>query len=147
MSGGAQYELSGTLHVPLPPDEAFRLFTPRGEEDWVPGWKPEFPVPAVDDSAPGTVFETDAHGTRTTWLVVDRDRPRRVAYARITPGVRAALVTVELAADGIGSAVTVTYALTALSDAARPGLDEFAAGYDAYLASWREWIEAWLTAR
>ena len=43
--------LTGTLRVPLPADEAFRLFTARGERDWVDGWEPHFPDPVDDDVA------------------------------------------------------------------------------------------------
>jgi hypothetical protein len=38
--------LTGRIQVPLPPEEAFRLFTPRGAQDWVHGWRPHFPAPA-----------------------------------------------------------------------------------------------------
>ncbi|MFD2349479.1 glycosyltransferase [Nonomuraea ferruginea] len=38
--------LTGHVPVPLPPPEALRLFTPRGEEEWIKGWRPRFPVPA-----------------------------------------------------------------------------------------------------
>ncbi|MBG0829921.1 hypothetical protein HS041_19320 [Planomonospora sp. ID67723] len=58
-------KLTGTLTVPLPPEEAFHLFTARGEERWVEGWRPRFPVPVEDDTAPGTVFETGAHEAGT----------------------------------------------------------------------------------
>ena len=60
--------LTGTLDVVLPPVEAFRLFTPRGEEEWVAGWRPHFPADAPDDTEPGTVFETHAHGDDATWV-------------------------------------------------------------------------------
>ena len=39
--------LTGRIRVPLLPAEAFRLFTPRGEEDWAHGWHPRFPAPAA----------------------------------------------------------------------------------------------------
>ena len=60
MASGAECELIGQIFVDLPPEEAFRLFTPRGEQDWVPGWQPEFPHPVEDDTLPGTVFLHDA---------------------------------------------------------------------------------------
>ena len=67
--------ISGQFTVARPPAEAFELFTARGEERWVPGWRPRFPAAAdVDDTAPGTVFETDMHGRTTTWVVVERGR-------------------------------------------------------------------------
>jgi hypothetical protein len=115
----------------------------------VHGWQPHFPVPAPDDTEPGTVFETGGHGQPTVWVVTDREPGRRISYARITPGDRAGTVTVELSAagqDGEASDVEVTYRLTALSEAARPALAEFADGYPAYLQSWQDAISAWLKA-
>ncbi|MCO5974536.1 hypothetical protein [Actinoallomurus soli] len=136
--------LTGTVRVGLPPAEAFRLFTPVGERDWVDGWDPRFPVPAGDDTAPGTVFETTDHGRTTTWVVTGREPGRAVAYARVTPGDRAGTVSVVLegadGGDGGGTAATVTYELTALTEAAREDLRAFAAGYPAFLRSWEEAI-------
>jgi hypothetical protein len=116
MSGG-QVRLTGRLRVALPPRVAFRLFTPRGERDWAEGWEPRFPVPAPDDTVPGTVFETGAHGATTTWLVLAREPGRHISYARVTPGDRAGTVAVTLdEADG-QSSVEVTYGRTP----SRPG--------------------------
>ncbi len=130
--------LIGHIRVGLPPSRAFWLFTPRGEEEWAPGWKPRFPVPVPDDTRPGTVFETDAHGQRTVWLVVDRSEGRRISYARVTPGDRAGTVTVVIDAAGQGgeqSDVEVTYDLTALTGAAERDLASFAGTYPDYLRS------------
>lgn len=138
----APYRLTGSLEVELPPEEAFRLFTARGEREWVDGWDPWFPADTPDDTAPGTVFETDAHGERTTWVVVDRHVGRRISYARVTPGSRAGTVTVEVQPARRGSLVTVTYVLTALADEARPHLESFAAGYPEFLRSWQDTIAA-----
>jgi hypothetical protein len=136
VTASAQRLLVGTLRVALPPDRAFRLFTARGEADWVPGWKPRFPAPADDDTAPGTVFETTADGQTTTWVVVDRAWGRHIRYARVMRDVYAGTVTVTLDGAGEHSEVTVAYHLTALSEAGRDRLDEFAAGYPAFLRSW-----------
>ena len=130
--------LTGRVTVALPPAEAFRLFTPLGEREWVPDWNPRFPVPTTDDSAPGTVFETPG----TTWVVVDRTPGRRVRYARIARAANAGTVTVDLADAGGHSDVTVTYELTALTYAAAPDLDEFAAAYPQMLRAWQEAIAA-----
>ncbi|HTR94992.1 MAG TPA: hypothetical protein VMI73_24955 [Trebonia sp.] len=149
--------LTGRLHVGLPPAEAFRLFTPRGEQDWAHGWQPHFPAPAPDDTEPGTVFETSAHGQHTIWTVTERERGCRIAYTRVTPGHQAGTVTVRLTAAGDTAAgdtaagdaseVEVTYLLTALSDAAGPHLAAFADGYDDYLRSWQDAIVALLATR
>lgn len=139
---GPQHLLTGRFEVALPPEEAFTLFTPRGEERWVKGWQPHFPVPAEDDTAPGTVFETAGHGHEvTTWIVVDCERGSRISYARLTPGSRAGTVTVTVEGDPGGrSSVQVTYALTALSPEGALELKTFATGYQAFLESWREAI-------
>jgi hypothetical protein len=141
---GMQRRLTGRIQVPLPPGEAFRLFTPRGEQDWAHGWHPSFPAAAPDDTEPGTVFETSAHGQHTIWLVTDRQPGTRISYARVTPGDQAGTVTVTLRAAGPHSEVEVTYQLTALTGPARDKLGEFADGYPAYLQSWQDAITAWL---
>lgn len=138
-------QLRGTFRVPLPPSEAFVLFTARGEQEWVHGWEPHFPAPTPDDTRVGTVFTTDAHGEQTVWVVVDSSPPNRISYARITPGDRAGTVTVDIDANGIESDVSVTYDLTALIASADEQLETFASGYDAYLDSWRAAILAHLS--
>jgi len=134
--------LTGRVQVPLPPGEAFRLFTPRGEQDWAHGWHPRFPAPAPDDTEPGTVFETSAHGQHTIWLVTDRQPGTRISYARVTPGDQAGTVTVVITAAGQHSEAEVTYQLTPLTSDADRKLTEFADRYPAYLQSWQDAITA-----
>ena len=136
--------LTGRIRVPLPPAEAFRLFTPRGEQDWAHGWHPRFPAPAPDDTEPGTVFETSAHGQHTIWLVTDRQAGKRISYARVSPDDQAGSVSVVISAAGHHSEVEVTYQLTALTSLADHKLSEFADRYPAYLQSWEDAITAWL---
>jgi hypothetical protein len=151
----AERTLTGRLAVALPPGEAFALFTPCGEREWVPGWEPRFPAPggagcgdaygpAGDDSAPGTVFQTGD----TTWVVLDRTPGRLISYARINPTVDAGTVTVTLDEAGTAASdVSVTYRLTALTDPGREHLTRFAAGYPAFLRAWAAAIGAALAAR
>jgi hypothetical protein len=141
---GTQLRLTGRIQVALPPAEAFRLFTPRGEQDWAHGWAPRFPAPAPDDTEPGTVFETSAHGQHLVWLVTGRLPGERISYARVAPGDHAGTVTVTISAAGNHSEAEVTYQLTALSSTADRKLSEFADGYPAYLQSWEEAITAWI---
>ena len=136
--------LTGRIRVPLPPAEAFRLFTPRGEQEWAHGWHPRFPAPAPDDTEPGTVFETSAHGQHTIWLVTDRQPGKRISYARVSPDDQAGSVSVVISADGHHSEVEVTYQLTALTSLADRKLSAFAEHYPAYLQSWEDDITAWL---
>jgi hypothetical protein len=141
MSRPARRRMSGTFDLPMWRDEAFVLFTPEGERQWADGWDPQYPAGRADDTEPGTVFQTAAHGQPTTWVVVDRDHGRMMSYARITEHARAGTVTVTLDdAAGGGCVVTVSYDLTALSEEGAAELDEFAATFQEFLRSWREAI-------
>ncbi|MEJ3652356.1 SRPBCC family protein [Actinomycetes bacterium KLBMP 9759] len=145
---GMRYRLVGTLQVELPPDQAFRLFTPGGERDWVDGWDPFFPDPSADDTEPGTVFRTDAQGIPVTWVVLDRRPADRMSYARVEHGVHAGTVTVTLQPDPDSrtrTTVTVAYDLTALDESAKDGLHQFAQNYPAFLDAWHEAITTHLT--
>jgi len=140
--------LTGRIQVGLPPEEAFRLFTPAGEQEWVHGWHPRFPVPAPDDTEPGTVFETDAHGYQAIWVVTGRQPGTSISYARLIPGSQAGTVTVTIGpAEGGRSEVEVSYHLTALTDSGARSLREFADGYPAYLRSWQDALSAWVSCR
>lgn len=131
--------LIGEVLVDLPPRQAYTYFTPEGERTWAGGhWDPQYPAGLTDDTAVSTVFVTGP----TTWIVLDAEPGRFVRYARTTPGDRAGLVSVSLIGTPDQTRVTVTYTLTALNEAARTGLDEFAAGYPAFLASWQDAIAA-----
>ena len=141
---GTRRRLTGRIQVALPPAEAFRLFTPRGERDWAHGWDPRFPSPTADDTEPGTVFETSAHSQHTIWLVTGREAGKRISYARVTPGDQAGTVTVTVSAAGQRSEVEVTYELTALTSLAEHKLAAFTDGYPAYLQSWQDAIAALL---
>jgi hypothetical protein len=146
-SDRAHHRLTGRLHVDLPPHAAFTLFTARGEQRWVAGWSPRFPVGAVDDTTPGAVFETGPSDRTMIWIVVDSSPGEAIRYARILPHRSAATVDVGLRAGaGGGSDVTVTYDITSLSADADRELDDFAAGYDAFLGSWQEAIGRHLRA-
>lgn len=137
----SHYRLTGQLRVPSPPQQAHVLFTPRGEQRWAKGWKPQFAVPTGDDTTPGTVFQTHAHGRTATWIVVDRTWGQSIRYARVIPGLNAGTVTVTLDEWDGQAEVSVTYELTALSQAGARQLATFAADYPAFLQSWEEAIE------
>jgi hypothetical protein len=121
--------------VPLPAERAVGLFTAEGERLWAEGWDPQYPAPERTDEV-GAVFITDHGGHQTTWVAVDR-RAAYVRYARVTAGFSAGTVEVELSdvAPGVTRA-SVTYDLTALSDAGRAWLETFDAHYDDEIAGW-----------
>ncbi|MFE5672240.1 SRPBCC domain-containing protein [Agromyces sp. NPDC056523] len=133
--------LRDSFDLPLSRGVAFRLFTARGEQLWVPGWTPRFFADVEDDLAVGTVWRTDDDAGRpTTWIVLDADPPSRVRYARVAEAWTAGTVTVSLTETTSGCRVTVEYDLTAIHPDAAAELDRFADGYPTYLGSWRDAI-------
>lgn len=133
-------DVTGSLTVDAPPEQAFELFTPRGEQAWVPGWAPTFPHETPDDAAAGTVFQTTSGGHVTTWIVVRSSRGRLIKYARVVANRHAGTVEVRLEAKKKGSLVMVSYDLTALTQSAADDLETFALVYDAFLQAWEESI-------
>lgn len=143
MSDCARIVARDSILVALPPEQAFVLFTPRGEEAWAMGWQPRFHAPVADDSLPGTTFEIARHGHVSTWVVVHREPGRLVEYAWVAPGQRAAVVSVALEPSEDGATrVTVTYHLTALVPNANREVEAFASSYREFLDDWQTAIAA-----
>jgi hypothetical protein len=126
---------SAEITVELPREQAMALFTAEGERIWAEGWEPQYPEPARRDG-PGAVFTTEHGHHQTTWIMVDHT-PERIRYARVTEGMSAGIVAVEvLAAENRLTRVRVTYDLTALSSAGETWLAAFDLNYETEIASW-----------
>ena len=132
--------------VALPREQTMALFTAEGERAWAgDGWDPRFLSPERRDG-PGAVFTT-GHSGHTTWVMVDHG-PERVRYARVTDGLTAGTIAVEVvAADVDATRVRVTYDLTALSPDGERWLAHFDAGYSAEIASWADDIARAISRR
>ena len=103
----------GSFVLPLPPEQAFHLFTAEGERLWVDGWDPVI-LSDCRATEPGAVFLTN-HGEHTIWTVIEADSTAgRLLYSRVSPGRRAGTVAVRLDAEADGSRVSVAYDMTAL---------------------------------
>ena len=114
------------------------LFTAEGERAWAPGWEPTYPDSDVHEV--GQVWTTSGHA-ETTWITVQADATQ-VRYARVALGDSAGIVTVSCAPEDVGTTVTVSYDLTALSLAGEKRLAEFASSYDEMLEHWRHHTSA-----
>ena len=135
---------TGAFELPIPAERAIEFFTPEGERDWAEGWDPSYPDSDADRAAAGTAFSTRGHHGELLWLITASD-DRSKAYARFDPrGIVAAIEVACTPASDASTKVEVSYRLTAFHDAARAEIEEFAAGYDAYLGAWKRAIEALL---
>jgi hypothetical protein len=131
------------LTVELPSEQAMQLFTPEGERRWADGWDPQYPAPERREG-PGAVFTTAHGGHQTTWIMVDHG-PGSVRYARVTEGMTAGTVAVDVVASSEHvTRVRVTYDLTALSSAAEHWLDAFDRDYETMIGDWSTDIAAGL---
>jgi hypothetical protein len=132
---------STDITVDLLPEQAMALFTPEGERRWADGWDPQYPEPDRREGA-GAVFTTGHGGHQTTWIIVDNG-PGRVRNARVTEGMTAGTVAVDVVGSRESSTqVRVTYDLTALTSAGESWLDAFDADYDAAIGEWAAEIAA-----
>jgi hypothetical protein len=131
----------GSFALPVPPAEAFDLFTADGERRWVAGWEPVI-LSDCGATEPGAVFLTDHGGERTIWTLLEADRAAgRLAYSRVSPGRRAGTVKVQLSPDDAGTRVEVAYDITSLGsegDEAVRSMDQ--GGFDTLLKEWHRLI-------
>ena len=138
--------LRGRLVVTGKPDEIFPLFSPLGEQLWVPGWSPELLHPEDVAWAEGQVFRTrEETGEEVVWIVTRLDRDaREVEYRRVVPGRYVATVAVRCEEAGENRVrADVSYAYVGLSEAGNREIEAMTPeAYDAKMARWREWIEA-----
>ena len=129
------------ITVGLPPESAMALFTAEGERKWAEGWDPQYPD-AGRQEGPGAVFTTAHSGHPTTWIMVDH-RPEGVRYARVTEGLTAGTVAVDLVGSSDrATQVRVTYDLTSLSPVGDTWLEHFGADYEAAIGEWATEIAA-----
>jgi hypothetical protein len=117
---------SHEISVPLAADHAFPLFSPRGEQDWVPDWQPTYLSPETGETCVEMIFTTGSGDETTIWTCLEWEpRTRHARYLRTTPGSRVAFVDVVCREDGpAGTRVRVSYEFVALT---RSGKDFMAA--------------------
>lgn len=140
--------LTHTIRLDMPADDAFPLFTPKGEESWVPGWQPRYIAPVSGETRPGMIFITGEGEEETIWTCTAFDRVNRhAAYFRVVPGSRVSLVDVRCKPSGPKStSVEISYSHSALSEnggtfIANITPQSFAADID----GWKTLIERTLT--
>jgi len=123
-----------TQQLVAPPHEVMPLLCPVREADWIEGWDPG------DVFTGSGVVEDDCVFTTgdAIWYVTLHDPGENlVEKIKITPGVTACRLTIELEATDAGTDATVTYMHTSLG----PAGDAFVAGFTA--EHYREFMEDW----
>jgi hypothetical protein len=102
------------------PDAVFPLLCPVREGEWLEGWaeRCELIWSASGVAEPGCVFRTtEDDRPETIWIVTDHDPDGGlVVFARVTPGLAASTLHIEVSASGDGtSAVAIRYTVVPTS--------------------------------
>jgi uncharacterized protein YndB with AHSA1/START domain len=140
-------EFTGHFTVHAPIDAVFELFSPLGEQWWVPGWSPELLHPSDVSWAQGQIFRTQEEQGEAIWLVTSLNRESHlVEYHRVEPHRYIARVRVECnARDQNTTEVSTAYAFVGLSN---KGNDEIKAmtveAYSDKMRRWKQWISDYM---
>lgn len=108
-----------TIHAT--PEEVFPLLCPELEKAWLPGWDYRMIHSESGVAEPGAVFETSHALGATTWVVVEHQSPRRVAFVRWQPDGLVVHIGISLARHRDGSTaacIEYTYTSTGQSSGA-----------------------------
>lgn len=139
--------------VALPIEEAFFLFTPKGEEAWVPGWSPDYVFPETGETTKDMIFRTGRGEEATIWTCLDWHPDRHhVRYLRVTPALRIAFVEVTCRAEGDNTKAIVSYSyvpLTAKGQETVAAMTQqaFAANIDEWSALIADYLRSERTSR
>lgn len=111
-----------------PAERVFPLLCPVRERDWAVGWAPRLVVSASGLAERDCVFVTPEGATEAIWYIT-RHEPERwyVEMLKITPGVTACRLGIELAPRGGECFADVIYSHTSLG----PQGDRFVAAFTA----------------
>lgn len=127
-----------TQRLVAAPEAVFPLLCPVREADWIEGWEPLLVVSASGYAEPDCVFTTPGTPTNAIWYIT-RHEPMAgfVEMLKITPGVTACRLTIQLRAAQVGSEADITYSHTSLG----PQGDAFVSGFtdEFYREFMRDW--------
>ena len=136
-----------TQHLVAPPERIFPLLCPVREADWIEGWNPVLVLSETGVAERDCVFITEAAGGNAIWYVT-RHAPERgiVEMIKITPGVTACKLRIELAAAGTGATAQVTYMHTSLGPQGDAFIHSFSEEhYSQFMRDWEERINHYLS--
>lgn len=130
-----------------PPEAVFPLLCPVREVEWIFDWDPLVVVSASGVAEEDCVFVTPSEPADTIWYVTDYEPEKGfIAFVRMTPGVTATRLTIQLAAAPNGATADITFTHTSLGEAGDALVDGFtAAAYTAFMKRWEARINHYLT--
>jgi len=121
-----------------PPRRVFPLLCPVREADWIEGWDPIAVWTESGFGEPDCVFLTPSDDGEAVWYITRHlSTEGTVEMLKITPGVTACKLVIQLVESAVGTDAEITYAHTSLG----PKGDAFIAGFtEAY---YRQFMQEW----
>lgn len=136
-------------HIRASPEEVFPLLCPELEKAWLPGWDCRMIHSTSGVAEPGAVFETPHALGSIKWMVIEHQRPKRVAFVRWQPDGVLVHIDITLGRYVQGTtAVCIEYTHTPTDEASRAILS--AASEQDWLgimAHWERSMNAWFEKR
>lgn len=112
-----------TQHIEAPPQEVFRLLCPVREGEWLDGWAKvsELIHSQSGLAEDGCVFRTQVAGEpETIWMITRHDPAQGVVeFVRVTAGLVATRLAIQVEAAPGGSSVHIAYSFTPLGPEGR----------------------------
>ena len=127
-----------------PPGEVLPLLCPVREADWIEGWDPLLVLSDSGVAEPDCVFVTPEDPENAIWYVTVHEADH-VQMVRVTPGVTACRLDIELSATGAGCEAKVTYMHTSLGEDGDAFLETFTAPYyERFMRGWEARLNHYL---
>jgi len=138
---------TATIQLDRAPDDVFALMCPVREHDWVPNWATNSIHSNSGLVEEDCIFTTPADGKEATWITAKHDPlARRLTMYKVIPGDLVTRLDIAVDETTPGSAATICYEHTALSDTGRKVVDQHTAEkYSDMMDSWRTMIHGHLS--
>ena len=119
------------------PSKVFPLLCPVREADWIDGWDPLLVMSRSGVAETDCVFVTSAQPHDAIWYITRHEPDRFVEMIKITPGLTACKLQIEVRASGSGSQATISYMHTSLGTEGDAFVESFTeAFYDKFMRDW-----------
>ena len=140
------HERERAIELDASPDEAFRMFEPKGRELWSSHWKPEYLYPHSGEARKGTVARYKVHGHEWAVAVVADYEPeaRMIRYLIFLPNSEAWEMEIRCLPTPSGKTIAnVTYRVTALTPEMNEPVESFFENdFDEAIDAWQPKINA-----
>ncbi len=137
-----------TQHLCAPPEAVFPLLCPVREAEWLEHWDPIDVLTESGVAEPDCVFRTLAGGRETVWYLT-RHEPDQgfVEFVRITPGLTACRLRIQLALAPGGSEARITYTHTSLGPDGDAFIHDFTeAHFQGFMQDWERRMNHFLAS-